>query len=161
MCTTGTIKQFVIVRHSPSKVLHTYHGHEAYLSMHGLLASSHDHVVFDHSSWPVADSLNIGICLPNVNKSLRFIIKWLQVNDRIYIMSWIFTLIKLHTRTPFVIWMYGEMSWYDSYSGNLHKMAVFSIQSFVDPIMLLSNVNLYYLHSFLWDVKFNDLNPFI
>ena len=44
MCTTGTIKQFVIVRHSPSKVLQTYHDHEAYLSMHGLLASSHDHV---------------------------------------------------------------------------------------------------------------------
>ena len=159
MCTT--IKQFAIVRRSSSNVLHTYHDHEAYLSMHGLLVYSHDNVVLDYSSWPVADSLNKGKCLPNVNKSLKLIIKWLPVNDRIYIVSWIFTFIKLHTHTPFVIWMYREMSWYDSYSGNLHKMAVFSIQSFVQFIMLLSNVNLYYLHSFLWDVKFNDLNQFI
>ena len=129
--------------------------------MHGLLASSQDHVVLDHSSWPVADSLKTGICLPNVNKSLRFIIKWLRVNDRIFIMSWIFTSIKLHTRTPFVTWMYREVSWYDLFWGIWNKMAVFSILSFVHSIMLLSRYILYYLHSFVLDVNFNDLNQFI
>ena len=116
MCTT--IKQFVIVRRSSSNVLHTYHDHEAYLSMHGLLVYSHDHVVLDYSSWPVADSLNIGICLPNVNKSLRFIIKWLRVNDRIYIMSWTFTFIK--RKWIILIWLTIQ-NWTDK-----NKIAMFS-----------------------------------